>query len=69
MPPADAAETPAADAAPAAPPAPAAAPAVPGVADEDLDVFGVNVNDVNGTGEPSGSQDEAHWSQVRKINL
>jgi len=45
--------------APAAPAAPApAAPAVPpgpaalGVADDDLDVFGVNVNDVNGTGEP-----------------
>lgn len=52
MPPAT--ETPAADAPPAAAPAPAAPAAAPavGVADEDLDVFGVNVNDVNGTGEP-----------------
>ena len=58
MPPADAteasAEGAAPEATPAAPAAPAA-PAVPGVADEDLDVFGVNVNDVNGTGEPWGS--------------
>lgn len=59
MPPADATEASAEgatpEATPAAPAAPAAAPAVPGVADEDLDVFGVNVNDVNGTGEPLGS--------------
>lgn len=46
MPPADAPE------AAAVAPAPAAAPAV-GVADEELDVFGANVNDV-GNGEPSG---------------
>ena len=54
MPPADA-TTEAAEAAPAAPAASseaAGAPAATGVADEDLDVFGVNVNDVNGTGEP-----------------
>ena len=54
MPPA---ETPPADAEAAAAPAATPAPAVPaapeGVAAEDLDVFGANVNDV-GNGEPSG---------------